>query len=302
MKVAIWLENAVRAFDLNPSQFEDLKARYPQHDFALAPDQAAFLQLLPDAEAVLVWRFTAAWYGLARKLQWVATPSAGRELVDPDPAHRVNVNYGTFQGKIMAESLLSMMLFHSRRLDLCVDQQQSRRWERDVFSSTRRLAGQRALILGYGPLGRQCAHLLKAVGLGVVGVKRSPERDAAPADAVHPLSDLQRLLPTVNHVVLTLPGGAGTQHLMNDVTLGLLPPGACLYNLGRGNAVDSAALVRALDTGRLARAFLDVFEEEPLPADSPLWSTPNLHIMPHASAICAEYLDLWLEELSPRLR
>jgi phosphoglycerate dehydrogenase-like enzyme len=302
MKVAIWLENAVRAFDLNPSQFEDLKARYPQHDFALARDQAAFLQLLPDAEAVLVWRFTAAWYGLARKLQWVATPSAGRELVDLDPAHRVSVSYGSFQGKIMAESLLSMMLFHSRRLDLCVDQQQSRRWERDVFSSTRRLAGQRALILGYGPLGRQCAQLLKAVGLGVVGVKRSPERDAAPADAVHPLSDLQRLLPTVNHVVLTLPGGADTQHLMNDVTLGLLPPGACLYNLGRGNAVDSAALVRALDTGRLARAFLDVFEEEPLPADSPLWSTPNLHVMPHASAICAEYLDLWLEELSPRLR
>ena len=76
---------------------------------------------------------------------------------------------------------------------------------------------------------------------------------------------------------------------------------ATLYNLGRGNAVDEAALVEALRLGRPGRAFLDVFEREPLPADSPLWDAPNLALLPHASAISAEYLDLWFEELTSLL-
>jgi phosphoglycerate dehydrogenase-like enzyme len=78
-------------------------------------------------------------------------------------------------------------------------------------------------------------------------------------------------------------------------------PTAGLYNQGRGNAVDEAALLRALAAGRPAHAFLDVFEQEPLPAESPLWRAPNLALLPHASAICADYLDLWFEELGAEL-
>jgi phosphoglycerate dehydrogenase-like enzyme len=116
------------------------------------------------------------------------------------------------------------------------------------------------------------------------------------------VSELHQLLPHADHVVLTLPSDTGTDHLIDDEALGAIKPGASLYNLGRGNAVDSAALVRALGEGKLAHAFLDVFEVEPLPRDSPLWSVPNLHVMPHASAISSEYLDLWLEELASELR
>lgn len=201
----------------------------------------------------------------------------------------------------MAESLLAMILFHARRLDLCLTLQQQHRWERDVFSATRRIFGQRALIIGYGPLGRECARLLKAVGMSVVGVKRSPAGAPAPADAVHAVADLPRLLPEADHVVLTLPGDTGADHLIDAAALRLLKPSASLYNLGRGNAVDETALVQALGAGKLAQAFLDVFQVEPLPHDSPLWNVPNLHLMPHASAISSEYLELWLEELSPEL-
>jgi phosphoglycerate dehydrogenase-like enzyme len=222
--------------------------------------------------------------------------------VDTDPERRVRVSHGSFHGKIMAESLLAMILFHARRLDLCLAQQRERVWERSAFSTTRRIAGQRALIVGYGPLGRECARLLKAVGMSVIGVKRSPAGDPAPADTVHAVSELHQLLPHADHVVLTLPSDTGTDHLIDEAALQLLQPTASLYNLGRGNAVDSAALVRALGGGQLAHAFLDVFEVEPLPADSPLWSVPNLHVMPHASAISADYLPLWLEELSSELR
>jgi D-2-hydroxyacid dehydrogenase (NADP+) len=150
-------------------------------------------------------------------------------------------------------------------------------------------------------LGRECARLLKAVGLRVVGVKRTPDVDPAPADSVHALSELPRLLAEADHVIATLPADTGTDHLFDDAAFAAMRPGAGFYNLGRGNAVDEPALLRALASGALGHAFLDVFEHEPLPADSPLWAAPNLALTPHASAISTEYLDLWIEELGPRL-
>lgn len=302
MKVVIWLESAVRAFELSASQFEALRDAFPEHEFEQVHDRDAFLKRLATTHVALVWRFDAEWYALAPVLRLVATPAAGRELVASDPQGRARVRFGSFHGKIMAESLLAMMLFRSRRLDVCAMQQRARAWDRDAFSGTRRLAGQRALVVGYGSLGRECARLLTAVGLRVSGVKRSAVGDPFPADAVYAVDRLHELLPTADHVVLTLPGDTGTDRLIGSVELGVMKSTAGLYNLGRGNAVDEAALVLALQDGRLAHAFLDVFSTEPLPADSPLWDAPNLHFMPHASAIDADYLGLWLEELSPELR
>jgi phosphoglycerate dehydrogenase-like enzyme len=154
------------------------------------------------------------------------------------------------------------------------------------------------LIVGYGALGRECARLLKAVGLHVVGVKRQAAVDPAPADAVFALQELPRLLPEADHVISTLPADTGTDHLFDAAAFAAMRPSAGFYNLGRGNVVDEAALLQALNAGRIAHAFLDVFEREPLPADSPLWHAPNLALTPHASAINAEYLDLWVEELA----
>jgi len=301
MKVVLWLPHKIAAFNLQPAQLQLLCARHPQHDFVLVEGEEQFLRELAEAEAALVWRFAAAWYELGPKLCFVATPAAGREKVEPDASGRVRNLHGHFHGKIMAESLLGMLLFFSRRLDACVEDRRARRYAREPYSTTRRLAGQQALIVGYGPLGRECARLLKAVGLRVIGLKRDPNVDPAPADAVHAIGDLYRLLPQADHVVVTLPSDTGTNHLFSEAEFRLMRPSASLYNLGRGNAVDETALLRALETGQLGHAFLDVFEREPLPAESPLWDAPNLALLPHASAISAEYLDLWLEELGPEL-
>ncbi len=302
MKVVIFLEHPIRAFSVQPEQLERLRARHPQHEFRKVVDDAELLRELPDAEAALVWRFPASHYAAGPYLRFVATPAAGRERLEPDPHGRVRGVHGHFHGKIMAESLLGMMLHFSRRLDLSVADQRERRYRRDEYSGTRRLAGQTALIVGYGPLGRQCARLLKAVGLRVLGVKRNAAVDAAPADAVYPADRLPSLLPEADHVVLTLPSDTGTDHLFSDAAFGALRPSATLYNLGRGNAVDEAALLRALAAGKLAHAFLDVFEKEPLPPDSPLFDAPNLSLTPHSSAVSREYLDLWFEELDSELK
>lgn len=301
MKLVLSLPHSIRAFEPQAEQLARWRARYPQHQLVVAREEAEFLQQLADAEGVLVWRFAAAWYERAPRLRFVATPAAGREKVQPDPSGRVRAVHGSFHGKIMAESLLGMLLFFARRFDLASADQRAVRYERDQYSPTRRLAGQRALIVGYGALGRECARLLKAVGLHVIGVKRRAGVDAAPADAVHALTELPRLLGEADHVILTLPADTGTDHLFNDAAFAAMRPSAGFYNLGRGNAVDEAALLRALNAGTIAHAFLDVFEREPLPSDSPLWTARNLALTPHASAINAEYLDLWVEELASEL-
>ncbi|HEY6080003.1 MAG TPA: NAD(P)-dependent oxidoreductase [Polyangiaceae bacterium] len=301
MKVVVWLEHRIAAFSVQPAQLAVLQARHPGLELRVARSEAELLRELPEADAALVWSFAAAWYGLGPKLRFVGTPAAGREKLEPDPSGRVRAVHGHFHGKIMAESLLGMMLFFSRRLDLAVADQAARRYERAAYSPTRRLAGQQALIVGFGPLGRECGRLLKAIGVRVVGVRRRPGTDVAPAEAVHGVERLHELLPHADHVVLTLPSDTGTDHLIGAPELSLLRPSATLYNLGRGNAVDEAALLRALAAGQLGHAFLDVFEREPLPSDSPLWHAKNLALMPHASAISAEYLDLWFEELAPEL-
>ncbi len=301
MKVVICLPNPIRAFELQFEQFEALRERYSQHELVVANTEPELLQQLADADAALVWRFEAAWYERAPALRFVATPAAGREHVPPDPRGRVRVIHGSFHGKLMAESLLAMMLFFARRLDLAVVDQRARRYQRDQYSSTRLLAGQTALIVGYGPLGRECARVLKALGLRVLGVKRNADVDPAPADAVYPVERLLAVLPEADHVVVVLPGDTGTDHLFADAAFAAVRSSAGFYSLGRGNAVDEAALLRALHEGRLAHAFLDVFEQEPLPADSPLWDAPNLVLTPHASAINAQYLELWFEELAVEL-
>jgi D-2-hydroxyacid dehydrogenase (NADP+) len=301
MKVAIWLSQEIRAFSLQPEQLARLRARHPQLEFRAVHDEPAFLQELGAADAALVWEFPAHWYNLGPRLRFVATPAAGRERLAPDPEGRVRQLHGHFHGKIMAESLLAMLLFFSRRFDVALEAQRNRSYVRAPYSSTRRLAGQRALIVGYGPLGRECARLLKALGMHVIGVKRDAAVEPAPADAVFPVERLPTLLPSTDHLILTLPGDTGARHLIGERELGLLPTTAGLYNLGRGSAVDESALLVALSAGQLAHAFLDVFEREPLPADSPLWSAPRLALLPHASAISSEYLDLWLEELQAEL-
>lgn len=301
MKVLVHLVHEVRAFHVTEEQLAPVRARYPALDFVACASEREFLEALPTAHGALVWRFDAAWYERAPLLALVATPAAGRERVQADPRGRVRHVHGSFHGRIMGETLIAMVSYWARRFDLAEAQQRERRWERDPFSSTRRLATETALVVGYGPLGRHCAASLKALGMRVVGVKRNAAVDPAPADAVRPASELFAALATADHVVVTLPSDTGADHLFDDRAFAALKPGAYFYDLGRGNVVDEQALVRALESGALGGAFLDVFEREPLPADSPLWSAPRLRLLPHASAISRDYLDLWLEELAPEL-
>ncbi|MBI5657735.1 MAG: D-2-hydroxyacid dehydrogenase [Geobacter sp.] len=300
----IHLHHTVDAFSFKQRHLDQLRAALPDTRITLASDNRDFMARLPDADAVIAWVFKAEWYADARKLKVLFTPAAGHDWVAGDPAGRVQTHYGSFHGRIMRESLLSLMLCFNRRVGKSLDDQKNRVWGRLDYSSCVALFSQQVLLVGYGSLGRSMTELLKAFGAGVTGVKRSVAGSVADpvVDRVIPFNRLEEELPHADHVVLLLPGDATTYGIFTARHFSAMKPGACLYNLGRGNCYREEDLLHALQNGPLAGAGLDVFAEEPLPPGSPLWQQPNVVITPHSSAISREYIDLSIAEMIAALR
>lgn len=298
MKIVIYLNSEVSVFRASAAQVGALASRLPVHTFMLVASKDELLAALPDADAAVVWSFPTKWYARAPRLRHVLTPAAGHDRIQPDPDGKVALHFGRFHGALMAESLLGMMYFMNRRLGIAMANQRLHDWVPRAYEGTRRLAGQTALLIGYGHVGRRAAALLAAVGVRVHGVKRDVRRGGEGAQRLFSRDELPAALALADHVVCILPRDTGTDHLLDAVAFAQMRKGAFVYNLGRGNAIDPEALVAALASGKLGGAFLDVCPDEPLPADSPLWDAPNLVLTPHASAIYDEYLDLYFDELA----
>jgi len=156
-------------------------------------------------------------------------------------------------------------------------------WDRRPF---REIDGSRWLILGFGAIGRGVAQRAKAFGAHVTAVRRSVAPDAL-ADRIAPPSAFLDLLPDADVVVLAAPATPETRHIANADAFGRMKPDAVFVNVGRGALVDEPALLAALDRGTPGHAVLDVFETEPLPADSPFWRHPRVTLTPHSSGITA---------------
>ena len=184
-------------------------------------------------------------------------------------------------GPQMAEYTLGYLLAHELKVVERDAQQAAGNW---FARPSGVLHGKRLGIMGTGSIGSHIARTAKAFGLAVRGLSRSGN-PAPDFDEVRPVEDLHGFLDSLDHLVSVLPNTPGTTHLLDRDALARLPAHAYFINVGRGNVIDDAALVAALCEGRLAGAALDVFDEEPVPADSPLWKTPNLTITAHIAAI-----------------
>lgn len=300
MQVALYLPSDVPEFRPNQEQLALLAGRIAPSKLRVASDEAEFFALLPKARAAVVWAFEANWYARAPELEFVFTPSAGRERIEADPSGRASAFFGTFHGHVMAESLVGMISFMSRRFGVALAAQARAEWDRAPYFGTRRLHGQTVLLVGHGAIGQHCAALLSGLGMRVFGVRRGPTSPGAERSFTP--EQLGEALALADHVVSLLPGDASTRGFFGPGAFANMKSSAYFYNLGRGITVDEAALVQALENGTIAGAFLDVVAEEPLPSESALWRTKNLYITPHCSAIAAEYLDLYFDELAPLLR
>jgi phosphoglycerate dehydrogenase-like enzyme len=224
----------------------------------------------------------------APNLRWVQATSAGiGEFLRSTGLDRSDITFTTASGVHavpLAEFVALGLLYLTKEVPRIRDFQHRHLWER---YTARQLAGQRVLVVGLGRVGTQVALTCSALGLEVWGIRRS---DCADVPGVHRMwnpAQLRAVLPEVDAVVLACPYTPLTHHLIGETELALMRPSAVIVNVARGAVVDQAALTECLGGGRLGGAVLDVFEEEPLPTDSPLWDLPNVLVSPHSASTVA---------------
>ena len=241
-----------------------------------------------NADAVLRWVAGKRYAGLIEdgpNVRWLHTASAGVDHVLTPPvraaAHRLTItDSGPAFEVAVSEFVLAWMLMVTRGLPQLLENQRERHW-RPVPQDE--LWGKTIGIVGLGPIGRGVAARAKAFGMTTLGLRRAPLA-AENVDAVLTGPDgLFRLLAESDFVVLAAALTGETRHLLGAAELARLKPSAWLINIARGALVDETALIDALRRRALAGACLDVFAQEPLPTESPLWDLPNVYVAPHNS-------------------
>lgn len=256
-----------------------LEAAAPQGDFYYGRDP----EKLAEAEVIL-GNVQPELLGRCRNLKWLQLNSAGADAyckpgILPERVQLTN-STGAY-GQALSEHMLALLLAMMKKLYLYHDNQKAHQWKDEGTVTS--LEDATVVVVGFGNIGRAFGRLCKLLGAHVIGIRR--HRGAVPgeADEMGTLEDLLGLLPRADVVASVLPGTPETTHLYDARMFAAMKPGAWFINCGRGNAVVQDDLRQALRNGHLSGAALDVTDPEPLPADDPLWDTPNLVITPHIS-------------------
>ncbi len=252
---------------------------------AIAEDEAILARHAAAAEVIFMWAnvpLLAKLWPQVRALRWVHAGWAGvdrllfPELVASDV---VLTRSAGIYGSSLAEYALAAMLFFAKRIPELVANQRARTWRKVGPSDLR---GKTLGIVGLGDVGMALAEKAKALGMRVIGLRRTGGEAPPCVDRLLPLDGLAELLAAADYLVVCTPLTAQSRGLIGERELGLLKPGAVLVNIARGGIVNEQALLAALHSGRLGGAAVDVFEQEPLPPDSPFYDAPNLLISPHS--------------------
>ncbi len=190
---------------------------------------------------------------------------------------------------------MGLLLALARNFPDAVRQQDLARWsQQELWDRPQHLTelnGRVLLIVGYGSIGREVAKRAKAFDMRVRGVTRSGKGDGAHVEKIFAAASLHEALPKADYVLIAAPETAETKQLIGAAEIAKMKRGARLINVARGSLLDEGALIRALESGALGGAALDVTNTEPLPAESPLWKVPNLMITPHTSGVSDRLWD-----------
>lgn len=253
----------------------------PNLDIRIWPDVGS-----PDEiDTVLVWRHP---YGVLKqlpKLKLIASLAAGVDHVMTDPDLPIGISIVRLTDPYMANDIvqyvLAYLLNHIKRIDHWASYQQEKLWSRKPpFNYSDKTIG----IMGLGFLGAKAAHALANIGLNVTGWSYSP-KILAHIKTYAGKSEFSEFLNQTDILICMLPLTNETQDILNKTTFEQLPQGAYIMNIGRGEHLVEPDLLQALASGQLSGACLDVFRQEPLPADHPFWSHPNIRVTPHIASV-----------------
>jgi phosphoglycerate dehydrogenase-like enzyme len=282
MKLLVHYDRPESFLDLIRERLPALEVHCSRSYEALADDLAAF-----GPEVMYCIKFEGRAYPreavLAQPtLKWVSVGGVGVDHLAPwDPARLQVTNAAGVASDMMAQYVVAGILALSLRLPQFLRRQVEHRWAPGEIAS---IAGKTLAVIGLGHTGRDVARRARALGLRVLGLRARPRPMEGVERVVGP-EGLHEILAEADFVSISLPLTVKTRHAIDRTAVAAMKPGACLIDVSRGGVVDGAALAEALAEGRLGGALLDVFEQEPLPADSPFWDLENVIVTPHSSSV-----------------
>lgn len=265
---------------------------------------------LREAEIIFTISLRPQQFAVARELRWVHAPTAAvHQLLFPElvKSDVVISNSSEVHGPVVAEHVIALIFALAKKIPQATLWQQKRTWGQTAIWSEgprpREIAGATVGLIGVGSIGKNVAKKAAALGMRAIAVREHPEK-GRPEGVVTILasSQLEELLAESDYVVVAAPLTSATQGLMNAARFAKMKADAYLINVGRGAQVDDAALVEALRDKRIAGAAIDVFEQEPLPPESPLWNLENLFITPHTAGLTEKLWQRHYELFSDNLR
>lgn len=287
------------AHTVSPARTDSLRPKLedalPDAVVRNATTPAETLELLPDAEMILVGRFDPEWFEYADELRLVQTLSAGVDFLPLDRIESEGIALANASGvhaEPIGEQVLAYMLQFERGLVETSRNQHRGVWERVEGGELR---GKTLGVIGVGAIGSRVAELGQALDMTVVGTKRDLDDAPGAVDDLLPADEYPRLLRRADYVVLACPLTDETEGLIGRPEFRLMGPDAVLVNVARGAIVDEDALVRALQYHMISGAALDVFEEEPLPPDSVLWDLSNVVVTPHMAGSTPHKDGRWVD-------
>jgi D-2-hydroxyacid dehydrogenase (NADP+) len=283
----------VHQHDDGVSYCERLRAQFPQItvDFVEHPSEAD--AVIGDVDVLITFPFLLrdGMLQKAARLKWVQALSTGVDNLVDSPSLRPDVvvtNLRGIHGAPVSEAAMLSMLALARRFPRSILAQQRCKWERWPSSLLR---GKTVGIFGVGAIALDLSVRCKAFGMRVVGISSAPERQPANFDEMRSRVDLAAAVADLDFLVLLAPLTSATRHCIDAVVLNAMKPTSYLINVARGGVVHEPDLLKALEQDRIAGAALDVFEQEPLPPDHPLWTMKNVMVTSHLGGYNEEYVS-----------
>jgi len=290
-----------------PRELSDkIRERWPAMNVVHLQNYDRVAEELPDTDILVGFSLRPEQFDRAKKMKWIHATAAGvGQLMFPAlrQSSIVVTNARGIHSAPMAEHILGTVITLARRFPDAFRYQQQAHWaQQEIWDAhPRELQAQIILIVGFGSIGRELARRMQPLGVRIWGVTRSGNGDAQLAERIFASTDLHQLLPQADFVILAAPETPATRKMIGAPEFALMKPSAYLINVARGTLVDQAALAAALRARVIAGAAVDVTEEEPLPAEDPLWKLDNVFITPHVSAITdrlwQRQTDLLMENL-----
>ena len=310
MKIVLYSEHWNRFWCLPPELIPWLRTDFPEIDFYHARTEQEISDSLADAEIYFGYRLQKKDVAIAKNLKWIHVPAASvHPLTDLGLQEKgiVVTNSKGLHAVPIAEHVIGCMLVFSRKFLESWQYQQKRHYAaREILTQSPlpgELRGKTVLVLGLGSIGNEVARLCKAFGMRVLACKRNAGGVHENVDQIFSAGDFRQPLPEADYLVIAVPRTANTDGLIGEAEMELLKKSCVIINIARAKIIQREVLMRYLKENRIRGAALDVFEQEPLPSDSELFSLPNVFLTPHTSGVsAAEHWPRMLELFAENLR